>query len=79
MDTHVKRLSFRLGLSREKNPDKIEQYLLALVPKDDWLDFNYILVNHGRSLCPARKPLCPACPVQHLCPSAREFFLDIAE
>jgi endonuclease-3 len=77
VDTHVKRLSFRLGLSREKNPDKIEQDLLAIVPREDWLDFNYILVNHGRSLCPARKPLCPKCPVHHLCPSSVQFYPDL--
>ena len=74
VDTHVKRLSFRLGLSKETNPDKIEQDLMAVVPKKDWLDFNYILVNHGRSICPARKPQCPECPVQHLCPSVKEFY-----
>jgi endonuclease-3 len=77
VDTHVKRLSFRLELSREKNPDKIEQDLMALVPRGDWLDINYILVNHGRSLCPARKPLCPRCPVQHLCPSVDQFYPDL--
>jgi len=73
VDTHVKRLSGRLGLSAEKNPDKIEQDLLRLVPKSAWLEINYLLVNHGRALCPARKPLCPECPLNHLCPSAAEF------
>jgi endonuclease-3 len=69
VDTHVKRLSGRLGLSQEKDPDKIEQDLLALVPEEYWLDFNYMLVNHGRQICQARKPRCPDCPLSHLCPT----------
>lgn len=69
VDTHVKRISGRLGLSYEKNPDKIEQDLLALVLKKEWLDFNSIFVNHGRAICQARKPLCSECPIRHLCPS----------
>jgi endonuclease-3 len=72
VDTHVKRLSERLGLSTKTNPEKIEQDLLTLVPKKDWLDFNYLLVNHGRAICIARKPKCPECPVQKLCPSAKK-------
>jgi endonuclease-3 len=70
VDTHVKRLSGRLGLSRQHDPEKIEKDLLKLVPKKDWLDFNYTLVNHGRKICQARKPRCPECPLQKLCPSA---------
>lgn len=73
VDTHVKRLSWRLGLSKEKDPDKIEQDLLAIVPRKDWLDLNYMLVNHGRKICQARKPNCPECVLKHLCPSAQEF------
>jgi endonuclease-3 len=68
VDTHVRRLSGRLGLSEKKDPDKIEQDLLAIVPKEDWIDFNYMLVNHGRQLCQARKPRCSDCPLSHLCP-----------
>jgi endonuclease-3 len=68
VDTHVKRLSGRLGLSGEKNPDKIEQDLMKIVPKEDWIDFNYMLVNHGRQVCQARKPRCLECPLSHLCP-----------
>ena len=60
VDTHVRRLSRRLGLSRQDDPDKIERDLMALVPRTDWLDFNYLLVNHGRAVCQARKPECPA-------------------
>ncbi len=68
VDTHVKRLSGRLGLSRESDPNKIERDLLRIVPKKDWLDFNYILVNHGRDICQARKPMCPDCVIIKLCP-----------
>jgi endonuclease-3 len=77
VDTHVKRLSNRLGLSKEKNPDKIEQDLLVLVPKKDWINFNYMLVNHGRKVCQARKPKCPECVLKHLCPSVKEYFPDL--
>ncbi|MGD9346836.1 MAG: endonuclease III [Candidatus Aminicenantes bacterium] len=69
VDTHVKRLSGRLGLSTEKDPDKIEKDLMRLVPREEWIDFNYMLVNHGRQVCQARKPRCPECPLNHLCPS----------
>ena len=73
VDTHVKRLSERLGLSAQQAPEKIEKDLLALVQKKDWLDFNYLLVNHGRAICIARKPKCPECPLKNLCPSAEKF------
>lgn len=73
VDTHVKRLSGRLGLSKENNPDKIEKDLIEIVPKKDWLDFNYMLVNHGRKICVARKPLCAGCVINKLCPSAFTF------
>jgi endonuclease-3 len=68
VDTHVKRLSGRLGLSTEKDPNKIEQDLMRIVPREEWIDFNYMLVNHGRQVCQARKPKCPECPLSHLCP-----------
>lgn len=77
VDTHVKRLSGRLGLSRQGDPEKIEKDLLRLVPKKDWLDFNYMLVNHGRKTCQARKPRCPDCALRHLCPSAKRFFPEL--
>ena len=73
VDTHVKRLSERLGLSAQQAPEKIEKDLMALVPKKDWLVFNYLLVNHGRAICIARKPRCPGCPLKNLCPSAKKF------
>jgi endonuclease-3 len=77
VDTHVKRLSGRLGLSRQQDPEKIEQDLLKLVPRKDWLDFNYMLVNHGRKICQARQPRCPECPLRRLCPSAVKFFPEL--
>jgi endonuclease III len=70
VDVHVKRLSGRLRLSRQEDPDKIERDLLRLVPEKHWLDFNYLLVNHGRAICRARKPKCPECRLAELCPSA---------
>jgi len=72
VDTHVKRLSGRLGLSRENDPNKIEKDLMGIVPHKDWLDFNYLLVDHGRRICAARKPLCKKCPINYLCPSANK-------
>jgi endonuclease-3 len=74
VDTHVRRLSGRLGLSREADPVKIERDLMAALPRKDWLDFNFLLVNHGRRVCQARKPLCPGCVVVGLCPSAGLFY-----
>ena len=71
VDTHVKRLSQRLGLSDEKNPDKIERDLMAIVPRKEWLYFNYMLVNYGREICQAKKPLCGECQLNQLCPSAQ--------
>jgi endonuclease-3 len=70
VDTHVRRLAGRLGLSRESDPEKIEEDLMRIVPREDWLDLNSMLVDHGRKTCRARKPDCPACPIRHLCPSA---------
>lgn len=72
VDTHVRRLAGRLGLSRESDPEKIERDLIRIVPREDWLDLNSMLVDHGRKTCRARKPDCPACPIRHLCPSANK-------
>lgn len=77
VDTHVRRLSGRLGFSRELVPEKIERDLLAVVPRRDWLDFNYMLVNHGRQVCQARKPRCPECGLAGLCPSAAKFYSEL--
>ncbi len=70
VDTHVGRLSRRLGLSKQQNPDKVEQDLMRLIPQNRWTMFSHLLVFHGRSVCLARKPNCPHCQLQKLCPSA---------
>ena len=67
VDTHVKRLSFRLGLTRHTDPDKIEQDLMKLAPKEEWSDLSYRLILHGRAVCSARKPEHGKCVLQHLC------------
>jgi endonuclease-3 len=70
VDTHVTRLSHRLGLSVEKTAEKIESDLLTLVPKKDWVIFSHLLIAHGRAICKARNPLCDQCVVEKLCPSS---------
>jgi endonuclease-3 len=68
VDTHVERVSRRLGLCREKNRDKIEQELMELVPKKKWILFSHQLIHHGRRVCTARKPKCETCVLADLCP-----------
>ena len=70
VDTHVLRLSKRLGLTKHSDPEKVEQDLVKLIPQEKWGIFSHWLVWHGRRRCYARKPDCDACEVQHLCPSA---------
>jgi endonuclease III len=70
VDTHVTRLSHRLGLSAEKTAEKIENDLIALVPKKDWVIFSHLLIAHGRAICKARNPLCDQCVVEKHCPSS---------
>lgn len=70
VDTHVARLSKRLGLTKETDPIKIEKDLMTLVPRDDWTIFSHLLIFHGRECCYAIKPRCASCPVNELCPSA---------
>lgn len=69
VDTHVARLSRRLGLSKEKNRNKIERDLMRLIPRDLWFDFTYLIIEHGRRICRARKPRCNECVIEDLCPS----------
>ena len=70
VDTHVKRLSWRLGLSKNRDPVKIEQDLMKLFPRAEWEDISMLLILHGRQTCFARKPKCGECKLQKLCPSA---------
>jgi len=70
VDTHVKRLSNRLGLTTNQNPNKIEKDLMALVPHDEWIDTSHLLIFHGRRVCSARKPDCTNCVLNDICPSA---------
>ena len=70
VDTHVGRLSRRLGWTRNTDPVKIEQDLMGIIPERDWLDISHLLIFHGRAICDARKPLCEQCTLASLCPSA---------
>ncbi len=70
VDTHVRRLSNRLGLSAERDPEKIERDLMRVVPKEDWTVFSHLLILHGRRVCKARRPDCPNCVLNDVCPSA---------
>ena len=73
VDTHVWRLSHRLGLSEEKNRDKIERDLMEVFPREKWLAVNYLLIEHGRKVCDAKKPDCETCVLSDHCPSAFTF------
>jgi endonuclease-3 len=70
VDTHVTRLSRRLGLTIQKTAEKIELDLITIVPKKDWVIFSHLLIAHGRAICRARTPLCAECVVERLCPSS---------
>ncbi len=71
VDTHVRRLSQRLGLTKQEDPVKIERDLVKLVPREDWGRFPHLLIWHGRRVCIARAPRCPDCVVNDLCPASR--------
>jgi endonuclease-3 len=73
VDTHVRRVSGRLGLTRETTPEKIEAELMKVLPKDEWHHFSWGLILHGRRVCDARRPACDACMLAELCPSAGTF------
>jgi len=68
VDTHVKRISYRLGFTANKNPNKIEKDLMKITPKKDWWYINHVLVDHGRAICKAPTPLCSKCFLNELCP-----------
>jgi endonuclease-3 len=71
VDTHVRRLSQRLGFTRREEPEKIERDLVRLVPRADWARFPHLLIWHGRRICDARRPRCEDCVVSDLCPASR--------
>lgn len=73
VDTHVRRLSQRLGLTTNNDPVKIEKDLMELLPKKDWFQSTYLLIDHGRAVCTARDPRCDLCPLKNICPSAFQF------
>lgn len=73
VDTHVIRLSRRLGLTENKDAVKIEKDLMQLLPKSDWIIFSHLMISHGRAVCKARKPDCGSCVLAGLCPSAGSF------
>lgn len=71
VDTHVRRVSLRLGFTREEDPVRIELDLQKLIPEEEWTLASHLFIFHGRRCCTARKPACPRCPVEELCPSSR--------
>jgi endonuclease-3 len=73
VDTHVGRLSQRLGLASSKDPEKIERELMAIVPREEWHHLTYLLIEHGRAICTAKRPKCGECFLQDICPSAFRF------
>lgn len=74
VDTHVRRLSQRLGLSKNDDPQKVEQDLMDLLDRKEWGGFSYFLIEHGRKICIAKKPKCLECMLQNLCPSRKTFY-----
>jgi endonuclease-3 len=74
VDTHVRRVSQRLGLSKNEDPDKIEQDLMKQLDREEWGKFSYLLIDHGRKICDAKKPKCLECILQKLCPSKKNFY-----
>jgi endonuclease-3 len=70
VDTHVARLSKRMGLTRDTDPVKIERALMPLFPRDEWMMLSHLLIEHGRRICDAKKPKCGECVLADLCPSA---------
>lgn len=79
VDTHVKRLSYRLGLTEETDPLRVERDLIRLLPQPDWENWSIRLIYHGRAVCKARNPACQACALADLCPSANLPPVDSAE
>jgi len=71
VDTHVQRLSQRLGLTEEERPERIEEELMEIVPEDDWQQFTHLCIDHGRAVCTARNPDCSDCVLADICPSEK--------
>ena len=71
VDTHVFRMAHRFGLSDEKDPDKVERDLCALIPRDEWYLVNHRFIDHGRAVCTAKRPACGVCTLADICPAAR--------
>jgi len=71
VDTHVQRLTRRLGITERKRPEAIEEDLMGLVPEGEWQDFTHLLISHGRAVCSARNPDCSECVLEDLCPSSK--------
>ena len=71
VDTHVRRVSQRLGFTTNSDPDKVEQDLMRVIRRGDWFSFTYVLIEHGRQVCKAPTPRCEVCPVNDLCPASR--------
>jgi endonuclease III len=69
VDTHVKRITNKLGLTKNTDPEKIEQDLMKIIPKDLWYLFTYLIIEHGRATCDAKKPKCEICTLNDICPS----------
>ncbi|POG57384.1 MULTISPECIES: endonuclease III [Haloferax] len=79
VDTHVQRLSRRLGLTEEEYPERIEEDLMPVVPERDWQQFTHLFISHGRAVCDARNPDCDACVLEDVCPSSkRDHDVDLA-
>ena len=67
VDTHVKRIAHRLGLTKATQPEKVEEDIMRILPRDEWVNFSHRLIHHGRRICMARKPKCPECPLLSVC------------
>ncbi|WP_254838294.1 endonuclease III [Natronomonas marina] len=80
VDTHVQRISRRLGLTDEERPEAIEEDLMGIVPREDWKEFTHLLISHGRATCTARNPDCEDCVLEDVCPSSKlDSDVDLAD
>ncbi|WP_224269796.1 endonuclease III [Haloprofundus salinisoli] len=71
VDTHVQRISRRLGLTEEEYPERIEEDLMSVVPEEDWQQYTHLFISHGRAVCTARNPTCSDCALEEICPSSK--------